>query len=70
MNDAASSIGTMWRKGIHPAAKKVARKVVKKAAKQVGRSLGSGVAEELGYGALQDFSAWYTNRAIDRAFGG
>ena len=50
-----------------PTAKKTAQKTIKKAAKYVGKSFASGLAEDLSYGGVYEFTLWYTNALISKS---
>ena len=69
INEAASAMGNVIGKGIHPAVRKSAEKIVNKATKYIVKSAVNSFTEDIVYMGINDFSSWYTNSIIDRAFG-
>ncbi len=69
INEAASAMGNVIGKGIHPAVRKSAEKIVNKATKYIVKSAVNSFTEDIVYMGIYDFSSWYTNSIIDRAFG-
>ena len=64
VNDAVSSIGNAFGKGIHPRVRKAAKATVAGAVAEIGNAFWGGIRDSVIYGGLEEFTSWYAENTF------